>query len=269
MRKKHREITDIWFRNSLKLGYWAFLRSDIDVTIMIRKGSPELFFSLLKTHDRIKKILPVMGEAVFLDESKKADLIELMNPLELRRDPDLMKMAPLLKVPDLSDKAVFLHKFIISNWDKRHLPQRPSKISYTLNEVFPNKSLSSTLEDLPNLLAILLGEKEDFLREYKYFLENSGDAEAIKDGPIHETTYVLFYNKICYLPLNKTISPVSASIMSKVIAWELWGCFTNQSVDNKEQIKKHINFLFEQSKNHLNHEDFQFLKEKASLIGLS
>lgn len=215
MRTKHKEITGLWFRNSLKLGYWAFLKSDIDVTIMVKKGSPELFSSLLKTHDQIKKLLPVMGEVVFLDESIKDSLISLMNPLELKRDPELMEMSKSLRPADLSDKALFLHKFIIANWDKRHLPQRPAKISYILNEVFPDKSLTSKLEDLPNLLAILLGEKEDFLREYKYFLENSG--EAVKEGPIHDTTYVLFYNKICYLPLNKEISSINASIIRKVI----------------------------------------------------
>lgn len=266
MRKRHSEVVDIWFRNSLKLGYWAFGKSDIDVTIMVKRGTPELFLRLIKTHDKLKSLLPVMGEIVFFDESRDRTLLSLMNPLELKRDPVLMDKYQIAKKAELADKVVFLHKFLMANWSKKALPQRPEKIEYTLNEVTPHHSPLSSLEELPAVVAALLGEEKKFIEEYSYYLNYYGLPH--KQCPENDTVYCLFYNKICYLPLNRKISPLNASIMEKTIAWELWGCFSNQATDNPEQIKKHMGFLFEQSEDHLAPEASQHLSKSAEELGL-
>lgn len=266
MRKRHPEVMDIWFRNSLKLGYWNFGKSDIDVTILVKQGSAELFLRLIKTHDRLKLFLPVMGEVVFFDESRERTLLSLMNPLELKRDPILMNKYQTLKKAELADKAVFLHKFLMSNWNKRNLPQRPEKIQYTLSEVIPHHHPVNSLEELPSVMAALLDEDKNFQEEYRYYLEHYGMAH--KECPVNNTVYCLFYNNICYLPLNRKLTSLNLAIMEKTIAWELWGCFSNQATDNPEQIKKHMGFLFEQSEDHLSKDISQRLLKSAEELGL-
>nr|BDT30098.1 hypothetical protein BHI3_35640 [Bacteriovorax sp. HI3] len=266
MRRRHPEVVDIWFRNSLKLGYWAFGKSDIDVTIMVKKGAPELFLSLIKTHDKIKKLLPVMGEVVFFDESRDRTLLLLINPLELKRDPVLMNKYQVAPQIELADRVVFLHKFLMANWSKKTLPQRPEKIAYTLNQVTPHDTRLSSLEELPAVVAALLGEDQKFIEEYRYYLDNYGIAH--KKCPKSDTVYCLFYNKICYLPLNRKISTNNSAIMERIIAWELWGCFSNQATDNPKQMKKHMGFLFEQSEDHLTPSTSQRLIKSAEELGL-
>lgn len=266
MRKRHSEVVDIWFRNSLKLGYWAFGKSDIDVTIMVKRGTPELFLRLIKTHDRIKALFPVMGEIVFFDESRDRALLSLMNPLELKRDPTLMDKYQFSKEAQIADKAVFLHKFLMANWSKRALPQRAEKIQYTINEVLPHREALDSLEQIPAVLAALLGEEKKFIEEYRYYLDYYGIAH--KECPESDTVYCLFYNKICYLPLNRKLSTLNKDIMERTIAWELWGCFSNQATDNPEQIKKHMSFLFEQSEDHLAPEVSRQLNKSAEELGL-
>ena len=252
----------MWYRNSLKLGYWSFGRSDIDITVLLKVSNSSLIKEINHTHYKLKKYLPIIGEVVFFSENLKDTLFRTINSLELKRDPDLIKKFSYDKNFTDVDKILFLHKFIIANSGKfKEIELRNKKIIYLMDSL-QIKLTNFTQEEIVAKLAELNGANvQSFTKEYFYFLNS-----VIYPGdPVPEinSLYALFFNKICFLNFPRTLSDSDKELLESTILWELWGCYSNQTYKNEEQVRKHINNIFSKLNSFFPEEKVNSLKRIA------
>lgn len=236
----HPKIKDIWYRNSLYFGYWKFLRSDIDITIVFEKSKKHLIEEISYTHSVFRKFFPIIGELLIYSEDLKQPLLECVNTYELGRDPILMEKYVLVKRPDHYEKIIFLHKFLVSNWSKKNIDiKRPEKIAYYMEqiELGPVKPFLGLIDDL----AILLGvDPAEFKKQYVNQMEREDTPHEIDFPPV---IYALFYNKLCYLKMDGPLGINEKNILEKTVLWELWGCYSYQGSVEFTNLKDHLKRL--------------------------
>jgi hypothetical protein len=82
--------TEVWARNSYRLGNWIPFQSDVDLSLwMPHEPDTQAIQNIRSTHAAVKKLLPVLGEMnlYVADDRKWTEL--LINRFELDRDPQL------------------------------------------------------------------------------------------------------------------------------------------------------------------------------------
>ena len=250
-----KEIKYIWFRNSLVLSYWFFGKSDIDITIVINNHDVSLIKKISSLHNKIKKIIPIIGEAIIFPEEKKDVLLNLINPLELNRDKSLKMNFRFQKEVQLADKIVFLNKFIISNWNKKDINKyRQKKIDYFAIASGLNPHVKYKFEDLIAELAKLLGEEPvNFIQNYSLVLDKNYQNFSSDMSP---ALYSLLFNQLCYIDLNSTLDNLQKNVLEKTIYWEIWGCYSYQAFLDLPELKEHFERIKINSKKHTS-ENFQ------------
>lgn len=82
----------IWYRNSMAFDDLVFGHSDIDLTCYSEEPlNFEEGKSLLRSLKRLRVIFPHLGEMALYDKSSLECFIDLANPIELSRDPQLVQ----------------------------------------------------------------------------------------------------------------------------------------------------------------------------------
>lgn len=240
VKMSHPEIKDIWYRNSFYFGYWKFLRSDIDITIVFEKSKKQLIKEISYTHSVFRRFFPVIGELLIFSENLKQPLLECVNTYELARDPFLVEKYVMVKKPDHYEKIIFLHKFLVSNWSKKNIDQkRPEKIAYYMEqiELGPVKPFMNLVDDL----AVLLGvDQSEFKKHYIKQMEREESPQAIDFPPV---IYALFYNQLCYLKMDGPLNINERNILEKTVLWELWGCYSYQGSAEFTNLQDHLKRL--------------------------
>lgn len=237
MRLTHHEIKDIWFRHSFCFDYWKFLKSDIDITIFFERTTKDLLAEIAYTHKQIKRFIPVIGEFVIFNETHKDILLNCVNTLELNRDPTLVKKYSIERQADHYEKILFLHKFLVANWNKDELGKiRPEKLNYFSDvlELGPKKKISELIDDLSSLLGV---DPISFKEEYIKQLEFTGVHYVFDFSNI---IYCLFYNQLCYMKPLIPLSIGEKKVLEKTLLWELWGCYSYQANTSAKEIQKHF-----------------------------
>lgn len=235
---RHNEIKDIWYRNSFYFGYWKFLKSDIDITITFTNGNKSIMKKVAHTHSLVRTILPMIGELVFYSEYHKNALLKCVNSYELTRDPILVLKYKLNKVPDIFQKIIFLHKFLIANWKNNNIDlSRADKINFYSAHI--NIIGKKSFLDLIDELALLLQtDKNEFKNNYIYELKNT----TVKhDHNLPNLIYSLFYNKYCYLHPHGILNELDKKIIENILLWELWGFFSQQAFTESHELEEHLN----------------------------
>ena len=87
-------------------------------------------------------------------------------------------------------------------------------------------------------------------------------------APEVNSLYCLFYNKICYLDFSKNLSDFERSLLESTVLWELWGCYSNQFYGNEEQVKKHLENIFNKLNRFFLQEKVNHFKKIANDLGL-
>lgn len=236
----HPEVKEIWFRNSFYFGYWKFLKSDIDITIVFEKSNKLFIEEVSYTHSVFRKFIPVIGELIIYSEDLKIPLLECVNTYELGRDPVLIEKYELVKKPDHYEKIVFLHKFLVANWFKKNIDQkRPGKTAYYAEQIGlpPQTPFMSLVDELGSLLGL---DQEEFKKQYIKHMELEEDPQTIDFSPV---IYALFYNKLCYLKMDGPLNLNEKNILEKTVLWELWGCYSYQGSVELNNLKAHLNRL--------------------------
>lgn len=267
LKQKHCEVSDVWYRNSFRLGYWSFGKSDIDITILISKSDRTIIENITRTHELIKKVFPVIGEVVFFNEKLKEPLTQTINSLELKRDPDLMNRFALTKKTTDAEKIIFLHRFLQANNERFDKPGlRIEKIRYLLESLsmttlnFSQEAFINTLSELSQ------NECSNFIKEYRYYSEINADFNS--PAPTIATIYCLFFNKICYLPFKGVLFALDLELLENTIRWEFWGCYSNQAPGNEHQMQVHLSNMFKKLKIYLSPEKVDELYSLAVELGL-
>ena len=242
VRISHHEVKDLWYRNSFYFGYWKFLKSDIDITVVFEKANQRLISEITHTHSIFRRYFPVIGELIIYSEDLKQPLLSCVNTYELRRDPHLIEKYNLEKSPNHYEKIIFLHKFLVANWSKDYIDiQRPEKIDYFMEqiELGPRKPFLDLIDDLGVLLGLDPSQfKKDYLNQM-----------SVKDE--HQTfnfpniIYCLFYNNLCYLKPDIQLDINEKKVLEHTALWELWGCYSYQGSIPLSDLKAHFDRMID------------------------
>lgn len=233
----HPEVKDLWFRNSFCFDYWKFLKSDIDITIVLEKSSKKIIDELRYTHFIVRRFLPVIGDMIIFSENLKVPLLECINTLELQRDPVLIEKYGIERKADHYEKIIFLHKFLEANWHNDNIDQvRPEKIDYIAEQI--GLDLHKPFLDLVDDLSSLLGvDQAQFRKDYYKQMQSQTSPQDLQCPPL---IYCLFYNKLCYLKLDLHLDINEKNILEKIILWELWNCYSYQASMPYPNLQEHI-----------------------------
>lgn len=204
---------DIWMRNSYYFKAHHPLVSDIDLS----------YLGDIKTAKAIhQKTLQnkILGELNFYPTEIFADLIFLINPYELKRDPKLTLMSPP-KRENSTHKEVFLLRHITGDyyWLLRNPLIRQKKWSYLLdiiNEPIQLLSLSH-LEELSNHKEALQFYFRGISSNLFLHFKNSPFRALFPHKHIWETSDEDF---LTHLSLE------SKEILIEQVKWEFWGIGT-------------------------------------------
>ena len=233
----HPEVKDLWYRNSFCFDYWKFLKSDIDITIVLEKSTKKIIDELRYTHFIVRRFLPVIGDMILFSENLKAPLLECINTLELQRDPFLVEKYAIERKADHYEKIIFLHKFLEANWHNDNIDQvRPEKIDYIAEQIGLDlhKSFLDLVDDLSSLLGV---DQAQFRKDYYKQMQSQTSPQDLQCSPL---IYCLFYNKLCYLKLDLPLDINEKNILEKTILWELWNCYSYQASIPYPNLQEHI-----------------------------
>lgn len=115
----------VWTRNGVRAGIVHPFVSDIDLTIDCRLATPDASLKLIKRYRALRKILPVLGEVNWIHPGSQAFLREYGNPLELRRDPELLfRIGHRAAAVTDAERLSFLLRMLIADFE--NLGRRPS-----------------------------------------------------------------------------------------------------------------------------------------------
>ena len=204
---------NIWHRNSYYFHAHHPLASDIDVTYVGNITEAQKLFHKMKKNK-------LFGELNFYPNEILEDLIILINPFELARDPLLEKKFPEKKKTPIQ-KQVFLARHIIGDafWLIANPKIRTKKWNYILeiiNEKIPSLSLDNLLALTSNPEAI------------SFYLQNADQNlfEVFKNSPYRS----IFPQKHIWeekdLTLLKELSVEAREFFLEQVKWEFWGIGT-------------------------------------------
>ncbi len=170
LKRLKKTFPQVWIRNSYYFNAHHPLASDIDLTYI---GQIEIAKKIFKKTLRNK----LLGELNFYPDKITDDLLFLINPYELARDPLLEKKFPKREKTEIQ-RQVFLSRHIIgdSYWLKRNPVIRQKKWEYLLT-IMEASIRSLSLEDLlahtlhPEALRFYLDSKEQNL--FNHFKNSS------------------------------------------------------------------------------------------------
>lgn len=239
------EIERVWYRNSLALGYWMPGKSDIDVSIQIKKIDTQLGRKIAHHHRLFRSKCKLLGELVIFSEHHADFLLQCINYYELQRDPFLLQLTRSIKNPSPEEKIIFLNKFIVANWNhsnRRFI--REEKILYLL-DLLKLQSPTLDLNGLKSLLGELL--KTSFDNDVESFYQ----ATQRNHCPLSITQtsfYGLLYNKLYFHNIKFVPTQMDQRLLYLNLKWELWGCFTFRYFEDEDKIRTHIKLLLNNSR---------------------
>lgn len=229
---------EIWIRNSLVLGYVKFLKSDIDITILIKQNQPVINVNdIYAFHKKIKSVIKVIGELAIYHQKDLTIISQFINKFELKRDPILSLQLQTHKLEPLEfENIVYLFHFYIANYKKRdEINNRPEKLQFYLESV---NSLKIKFNEIPKYILQLLNINDEYAYERIHkVLENQDFSHADFNQPID----ALFFCKLIYS--DKPIPPTNDYVKKLILLtvyWEIWGCYAHRHLSTEEQIKLHF-----------------------------
>lgn len=245
MRRAVPGIERVWFRNSLALGYWVPGKSDIDISIQVKKIDNKLGRKIARCHKLFRSKCKLLGELVIFSEYHADSLLQCINYYELQRDPILLQFTGPIKSPSQEEKIIFLHKFIVANWDhNNHRFIRKKKVLHLL-ELLKLKSQASDLYGLKFLLGSLLGTSfSDDIESFYITAQENQCPPSIASTSF----YSLLYNRLYFHNINFTPTQLDQRLLYWNLKWELWGCFTFRYFEDEDKIRPHIRLLLNNSR---------------------
>lgn len=257
------EIRFIWYRNSFILGYWEFLKSDIDITILIEKKDYPSIRHIYRVHSFFRKYIKVIGELSIYSIEDLSIIASIINPIELSRD---IKLKTYMKIQNSnnfskSEKLIFASKYLIAN---HKLPNQFNMRNKKKNYLAKILDIEITsIDDLKNFICDKNPEEAEKLEKYL--------RGELPDSPSYSQVDAVFFNKLIHHKSSITVSNFSDenfNIIIDLIKWEIWGCYAHSYLADPKIIKDYIQKLLNISTNELIETDLKELKEKARKLDI-
>ncbi|HCM38482.1 MAG: hypothetical protein A2070_06170 [Bdellovibrionales bacterium GWC1_52_8] len=242
----------LWLRNSRALDY-AGWKSDFDLTLWCQNIAPETISILAHWHSRLRQFFPILGEAAFITDRNIDLIIKHQNPLELRRDPVLLRSLRKRNLerctPSTAQKFVYFARMLdadFANISTGNLDNRRKKWSFHFSELqislpFSALNMKSLLEAAKPFLPLhqdeataalearRLGAEELSLGSFLLFTQR-WNRHAHASG---------FIKNIKALP---ALTSEQKEIVYEQVRWELTN-LSMQPAQNLEALKGHVRTL--------------------------
>jgi hypothetical protein len=249
---------EIWARHSYVLAGFVPGLSDIDLTIWFGTSpSSQDKKLLLQRLKRLKHVLPLLGEInAFVDESARR-WVDLANPLELERDPQLLeKLGSRKRIPTREEKAAFLLHAVESDLNllKFDSATRTGKWRSHLQSVGLGDDLPLTLEVLAQETAhaffpsaLSASVSKSLLSYWSKLCEGTPFYEIDFD----EVLFGIFPHRAIHTNrsraqrLHSSLEPIAAAQLQ----WEIWGLLSqaipsqSYSSEGRQNILRHLKIL--------------------------
>lgn len=244
----------IWARNSYIFKNLVAAKSDLDLTIIVKRIGQERV--IIQKYNFLKKIFPFLGEINLYLKDEIENYISLANHYEISRDPKLKSYTKKNDRESDIEKIVFLCKLIESDQENlKNIPRyRHKKWNHHLNSLKLKSDIS--LVGLTDLLQELLKKNNiQFSEEFVecYYKENRNDKNSC-DNFYRECpcirSYILLYpfrwigsSLTCEsfdhdIELLKDFSKEELKLLEGQISWEIWGLFS-QYLHNLQRATLH------------------------------
>ena len=268
------EPAQIWARNSFALKTLEPGFSDLDLTLVFaNEVSFSKISSFLKKADLFRSFCPILGEINTYRKIPGQDFFKHHNFFELIRDPVLLENAKIERNAQTIEAAVFLLRQLekdiaqIKLFPERRIKKWASHF-LTIDQHLPHLKLSqeqlqpSTLQtSIQKAILKILGTTNEIVySEVNEKLELY--LELVRCGvEIGKTRGLMVNNSWWFLfSLTKTaamqippiqLSPIQLQFFLKQITWEVCGCISQITLENRAQTIEHfenlINLLNRQS----------------------
>lgn len=244
----------VWIRHSLYFKNITFALSDIDFTFFTEKAlSKKEIEKILIKFNKIKKILPFLGEINFLNREESLFLYKSANPYELDRDPilkmelgkvDIKKnkayeLCYLARMLEADKKNIFTRFYLRKKKWNFHFSQIEKKwedhnLKNGINYLIKNLQLPS-----PNFFHRYLQIVSD---EQKFFLykDRTFSKDFITFYP-HRFSPISFGRAEIenYKDIFESLDEVRAKVLYYQVNWEIWGIMTQYLLLKKQ----HLDYL--------------------------
>lgn len=243
---------EVWHRNSLRLGTYQPLVSDIDISLYLTDVLPSNQAQQIKiTAQKIKSFFPILGEINLYSNLDREILRSSFNQFEMQRDPELMRRLGFEASTDehslKPQRAVFLFKMLFFDiHNVRAYPQaRLKKWQYHLGRnVDPEHLLEEILAELASLLNFQSETKKHLLEAIDLFLKPPEKVNFENECFSDPWVWCFLVNHIGYAWGNRPeLSAIQASVARYMIQWEFHGLLSQMRLG-----ESHIDF-----KVHLQH----------------
>lgn len=249
--------SDIWIRNSVRLGNFIFGVSDLDLTVYsAHKITNKEIFKIKTILKEAKNIYPFIGECNFYNVELSSRLLSSANPYELKRDPELIKKIDKELDFNNLEKTIFLLRMLYA--DHQNLIRDPMSRLRKWNQHFQMLDLpvkeSISFNIIIEIIIDSINDKTNSIdiRNALNFLKTPFVDE---DKIYHATTpplwkflfphkHLWFEREIEDFPEEKE-NTVLGNICLRQIDWEIWGLMTQlpEIKDKEFGLKLHLNRL--------------------------
>jgi len=255
---------EIWSRNGHVLRTLTPGASDLDLTVMARKGDESTFTSFMHRYNRLKVFLPLLGEINWVFEDSLEFFGNYLNPMEGNRDPLLLDKIGTNLTCTEAQKVCFFLRCLASDtygirtnfisrkrkWD-RHL-QDLGFSEYKDNlktpaEIFDICEKNLLVKNLPHYQSGFLGKLiqnyHQDINAWNRFYQASNVRDFIILAPNRWLgATVHFHNLEDDLKLIRSFSEFEFDLFSAQIDWEIWGLYTQiNQIEDREGLKNHLN----------------------------
>lgn len=233
------QSTQVWARNSFRLGYFQNWKSDLDLTFYYAQASsPKLTQSHRIFFAWIHRIFPMICECNVYFENDLPFIQRAINFYEWQRDPDLSSLIKLDRLPSEMEAVAFISHMMISDFKnlQKNLAFRKKKWGFhfqQIGEIFNDQE--SFLVQIFHLFAKKMNlseaeEKEmtEELLAYGSFLQE-GKTSLDFRGPLNNMkwlwTFFPHHFPFAAHDLPK-LSQTQLNLMIEQLRWEIFGALT-------------------------------------------
>lgn len=244
--------TQVWNRNSTRIGSFVFGVSDLDITVVTGKNFNEtLFMDILK---QSKRLFVLIGETNFYNENDLSWILKKANLFELKRDP-------VLSLPYLKDinplrtnveKFVFIQRMLFT--DFRILHENPEGRqrkwrSYLklIEEDYDDQVICVSL--VMSVLIKLLGKNTEIESSLTKWLELAHKGETdfyrkdLGQGFRILAPHCQMWDEIDVPTFVLQLTEIEKMIIKRQIDWEIWGLYVQRHWLDRNQSMRHLSNL--------------------------